>query len=124
MPKSSRRLGTACPWSIFLALLLALVVKVTVVLHAFSRSLPDFLDFRVDQTLMGTVVLRQGFTRSVLSCKSLLTVKIELCICHPTLPYHLVQSSLCIVTPLHPIHNSMADWKDYAGRDAVRGLAG
>jgi hypothetical protein len=98
--------------AIFLALLLALAVKVTVVLDALSRSLPDFLVLRIDEALMGDVVLLQGLTRSVLSCNSLLTVKIALYICHSTLPYHLVQSSLGIVTPLHPIHYFMADWKD------------
>ena len=97
---------------IFLALLLVLAVKVTVVLDAFSHSLPDLLVLRIDETLMSEVILLQDLTHSVLSCNSLLTVKIELGICHPTLPYHLVQSSLCIVTPLHPIHHSMADWKD------------
>ena len=108
-----------CAWTIdlviFLALLLVLAVKVTVVLDAFSHSLPDLLVLRIDETLMSEVILLQDLTHSVLSCNSLLTVKIELGICHPTLPRHLVQSSLGIVTPLRPIHCFMADWEDQAG---------
>ena len=98
--------------TIFLALLLALAVKVTVLLHAFSRSLSDFRVLRIDEALVGEIVLVQILTRFVLSYKSLLLVEIELSSRDPALPYHLVQPSLGIVTPLHPIHYFMADWKD------------